>query len=115
MKDMNKGGRSRADKNRQIRQDGLREKLKGSEYLRQIHLILGRKDIDSKEVPILKMRLGGYFGLLRKILPDLAHTQVDVTKTDITYEDRLHALDQEIPIHEYMERKRSGLLDVTHH
>lgn len=106
---MNKGGRSRADKNRQIRQDGLREKLKGSEYLRQIHLILGRKDIDSKEVPILKMRLGGYFGLLRKILPDLAHTQIDMTADSVTLEDYIHAQEMDMDIEEYMERKRSGL------
>ena len=61
---------TRADANRALRKEALREELKSREYLRQIHALLD-KDWDSARVSELKAKMDGYFKLLGKTLPDV--------------------------------------------
>ena len=67
---MDKPGISRADENRKIRRESLREELKSREYLRQIHDLLS-KDWDAARVAETKAKLDAYFRLLSKTLPDV--------------------------------------------
>lgn len=72
--------RGRADLNRQKRREALREQLKSSEYLRQIHKILeelGDRTLTKDDVMRLKARMGGYFNLLAKTLPDVKAVELD--------------------------------------
>jgi len=59
----------RAEQNRKIRREALREELKSREYLRQIHKLIEAKTID--DVQISKFRVDAYFKLLAKTLPDV--------------------------------------------
>ena len=70
----------RPDLNRQRRREALREQLKSSEYLRQIHGILeelGEPAISRDDVIRLKARMQGYFNLLAKTLPDVKAVELD--------------------------------------
>jgi len=59
----------RAEQNKKIRREALREELKSREYIRQVHKILETDDEDLN-VPAAKLKLDGYFKLLAKTLPD---------------------------------------------
>ena len=61
--------RARAEENRKIRRESLREELKSREYLRQIHKIIESDDIP--DIPVAKLRVDSYFKLLAKTLPDV--------------------------------------------
>lgn len=72
--------RTRAQKNRSVRRESLREELKSREYLRQVHAILkdlGEKGMHPNEVVRLKTRMQGYFNLLSKTLPDVKAIELD--------------------------------------
>jgi len=73
--------RTRAQKNRHIRRESLREELKSREYLRQVHRILNKdlaeRDLPQNEIMRLKARMQGYFNLLSKTLPDVKAIELD--------------------------------------
>lgn len=72
--------RTRAQQNRAIRRDALREELKSREYLRQVHMILeelGERGMHPNEVQRLKARMQGYFNLLSKTLPDVKAVELN--------------------------------------
>lgn len=65
----------RANENRRIRQEALREELKSREYLRQIHDIL-EKPWDKDSVGEYNGKIKGYLALLNKTLPDLKAVEI---------------------------------------
>jgi hypothetical protein len=72
--------RTRAQKNKAIRRESLREELKSREYLRQVHAILkelGEAGMHPNEVGRLKVRMQGYFNLLSKTLPDVKAVELN--------------------------------------
>lgn len=76
--------RTRAQKNRSVRRESLREELKSREYLRQVHTILkdlGERGMHPNEVVRLKTRMQGYFNLLSKTLPDVKAIELDAIFT----------------------------------
>lgn len=70
--------RTRAQRNRAIRQENLRQELKARSYLDQIHGILEHNYLGAEmiELQAAKLKLDGYFKLLNKVLPDLKAVEV---------------------------------------
>jgi hypothetical protein len=72
--------RTRAQQNRHVRREALREELKSREYLRQVHAILddlAERGMHPNEVIRLKTRMQGYFNLLSKTLPDVKAIEME--------------------------------------
>jgi len=65
----------RAEQNKKIRREALREELQSREYIRQVHRILDTDD-ESLNVPAAKLKLDGYFKLLAKTLPDVKSVEL---------------------------------------
>jgi hypothetical protein len=91
--------RTRAQRNRQVRRDALREELKSREYLRQVHKILdelGEKGLPVNEVQRMKTRMQGYFNLLSKTLPDVKAVELNAIfeAPNASREDMERALQQ---------------------
>lgn len=75
-------GVSRAEENRRIRQEALREQLQASEYLRQINdavqeVIESRYSIDPNELNARKFVVETNLKRLNKVLPDLKSVEHD--------------------------------------
>lgn len=75
---------TRAQRNRKLRRDNLREQLQSLEYLRQIHIILEKLDSvrDELTLKIMNTKLNSYFKLLQKTLPDVKAVEVDAIVTE---------------------------------
>ncbi len=78
--------KSFAKKNKEIRQEALREELKAREYLRQLQdidetLKKNYKDITPAEVSALRLRADINFKRLDKVLPNLSSVEMtaDIT------------------------------------
>lgn len=70
---------TRAQKNRAIRQESLREKLQGAQYLVHLHKIADELDdaeITATRANAIKARADIYFKLLNKLLPDVKAIEV---------------------------------------
>ena len=71
--------------NKEVRREALREELQSREYIRQAHAILEKdymkEEPERRETAIREanMKLGGYFKLLNKTLPDLKAVEVGGT------------------------------------
>lgn len=84
------------------RMEALRAELKGSEYLRLIHQILARPSYSKDEIDTVKVKLDGYFRLLRKVLPDLSEIKAQVEATTVSLEDRVRARNLGLAVEEYL-------------
>lgn len=84
------------------RMEALRSELKGSEYLRLIHQILARPSYSKEEIDTVKVKLDGYFRLLRKVLPDLSEIKAQVEATTVSLEDRVRARNLGLAVEEYL-------------
>src|SRR4030065_312873 len=97
--------------NIQIRQENLRQYLKGTEYIVKLHQI-AEKNYSKDDVPAAKLRADIYFGLLRKCLPDLSASTVDVNVQAVTVEDRAQARALGIPVSEYLAKSGRPALEA---
>lgn len=65
-----KTGHSRAQENKEIRRNALREQLKSQKYIQNIHRYLYTK-WPAERVQEIKAKIDAYFRLLNKTLPDV--------------------------------------------
>lgn len=91
--------RTRAQKNKAVRRDALREELQSREYLRQVHQILdelGERGLAINEIQRMKTRMQGYFNLLSKTLPDVKAVELNAIfeAPNASREDMERALEQ---------------------
>lgn len=70
---------TRAQRNRKLRNDNLRNELKSREYLRQIHIILDKLDGVETDLQMkaMQLKLNSYFKLLSKTLPDVKAVELN--------------------------------------
>ena len=97
--------------NIQIRQENLRQYLKGTQYIVKLHQI-AEKNYSKEEIPEAKLKADIYFGLLRKCLPDLSAATVDVHLQAITVEERAQARALGIPVSEYLKTQGRPALEA---
>jgi hypothetical protein len=71
-----KNFKSRAERNKDLRRDSLREELKSREYIRQVHRILDKQHTEAIEIQESRMKMDGYFKLLAKTLPDVKSVEI---------------------------------------
>lgn len=94
---MASSGVSRAQENRRIRQEALREQLKASQLITQVVERTNKmanldKPLDANEVNRLKGANDSALALLKKVLPDLKATEIEGNLT-VSHEEWLKHLE----------------------